>query len=315
MKFNHTTSKGFSLIELMIVIAIIGILVAVALPQFAAMTEDAKKTKAKQDCDTIAQAVQKFNSLEGSTVANLMDLKGKYLTNIDTLKDPWGNAYTMNASKGLVYSKGANGKDDIATGKNGDDIFVNYIGALTIVDAKLEVNPEGGNASATGDADEQKKVYDVLHLYFNKAVTVPATLDISATNAVDNMNGITATQDPGAKPGNKAFRYFEGGANKITTAPSGLPSGLVQKWPSAVRESTSTGSISYGADSKEIVIRFPDGKSGILIPGTHYINLTGAKNTKNPSLFEIADPANAFGGTGTIGAEASGTPILIKNMD
>ena len=104
--------KGFSLIELMIVIAIIGILVAVALPQFAAMTEDAKKTKAKQDCDTICQAIQKYNSLEGAQVEQLMDLKGKYLTNIDTLKDPWGNSYQIDVIAGAVYSKGPDGQDN-----------------------------------------------------------------------------------------------------------------------------------------------------------------------------------------------------------
>jgi len=36
--------------------------------------------KACQDCDTIAQAVQKFNSLETEPCQNIIDLKGKYLT-------------------------------------------------------------------------------------------------------------------------------------------------------------------------------------------------------------------------------------------
>ncbi|HOD41432.1 MAG TPA: hypothetical protein PKL57_12805, partial [Candidatus Wallbacteria bacterium] len=65
------------------------------MPQFAAMTEDAKKTKAKQDCDTFVQSIQKFNSLEGTTVQDkyMKELKGKYITNLDTMKDPWGNRY------------------------------------------------------------------------------------------------------------------------------------------------------------------------------------------------------------------------------
>ena len=40
-KLENNKKRGFSLIELMIVIAIIGVLVAVALPQFQSMTEDA----------------------------------------------------------------------------------------------------------------------------------------------------------------------------------------------------------------------------------------------------------------------------------
>ena len=118
------TESFFTLIELLVVIAIIGILVAVALPEFASMTEDAKKTKAKQDCDTIVQSVQKYNSLEGSMVEGLMDLKGKYLTNIDTLRDPWGNPYIYRSpgEEGRDYeiiSLGADGKEG-GTGVNAD---------------------------------------------------------------------------------------------------------------------------------------------------------------------------------------------------
>jgi len=40
--------RGFSLIELMIVVAIIGILVAIALPQFQEMTEDTKCSRTQK---------------------------------------------------------------------------------------------------------------------------------------------------------------------------------------------------------------------------------------------------------------------------
>lgn len=94
------------------------------------------KTKAKQDCDTLIQAILRHNSLEGVEVKDryMAELKGKYITNLDEIKDVWGSRYEHDHARKTVYSKGPDGlhRDAAEAGggadveENKDDIFLFY---------------------------------------------------------------------------------------------------------------------------------------------------------------------------------------------
>lgn len=70
-------NKGFTLIELIIVIVIIGILVAIAMTDMSRNTEDAKIARAKEDLRTLAGAAQLYDVDTGKGKSNL---DGKKIT-------------------------------------------------------------------------------------------------------------------------------------------------------------------------------------------------------------------------------------------
>ena len=122
------TSRGFTLIEIMVVIVIIGIIGALFVPNIIGRGDQARRTAAETDLRSIGMTLDMYrldNAHYPSTEQGLEALVAKpggfpeprnynpdgYAKRLPT--DPWGNAYVyVNVDRGFeLYSLGADGVD------------------------------------------------------------------------------------------------------------------------------------------------------------------------------------------------------------
>jgi general secretion pathway protein G len=79
--------KGLTLIELLITVAIIGILSAIAVPLYTGYIDKQRNTTAIIDINNIESQIERFRVLNGSPSATLA------VAGIVPPKDPWGRSY------------------------------------------------------------------------------------------------------------------------------------------------------------------------------------------------------------------------------
>ena len=133
---RHRLARGFTLIEIMVVVVIMGILAALVVPKLIGRTGEAKVAAARVDIATVMQSLKLYkldNQRYPTTEQGLQALVSKPSTGpaangwktggyMDKLpKDPWGNPYQY-LSPGIkgevdVFSLGADGQP----GGSGDD--------------------------------------------------------------------------------------------------------------------------------------------------------------------------------------------------
>lgn len=97
------TSQGFSLIELLVVLVILGLIAGLVVPNIMGRGEDAKARTAVAEVQRLSMAVDEFYLDTGRAPRELRELveapgnvsnwNGPYI-NESNLDDPWGNPYT-----------------------------------------------------------------------------------------------------------------------------------------------------------------------------------------------------------------------------
>jgi len=108
---SRQSRAGFTLIELMVVIVILGLLAAVVVPKFIGATDDAKVAAAKTQVHAFRMALDMYKLKFGNypkTAEGLESLinnpKQNFLQEERIPPDPWGNPYQYSCP-------GSNGRD------------------------------------------------------------------------------------------------------------------------------------------------------------------------------------------------------------
>jgi general secretion pathway protein G len=132
---NRTMKKGFTILEILVVISVIAILIGIAIPRFKGMQDEANIIKAKAELRTVQAAMESYRNQNAAYATSLTDLEGATPQIINAgMTDPISqDAYVVTRDAGGLYyviiANGLNGANNttissFAVTKGADDYCV-----------------------------------------------------------------------------------------------------------------------------------------------------------------------------------------------
>ena len=101
MKGFLKNQRGFTLLEMLIVISIVGVLAAVAVPRFTNAVALANTARIQSDLQVLNAAVVMYQTEKGTNPKEIKDL-GDYVLDIDNVKPPKGECRLKNGKSFTV---------------------------------------------------------------------------------------------------------------------------------------------------------------------------------------------------------------------
>lgn len=114
MAIREKTERGFTLIEMIVVVAILGILVAIVVPALLTAVNRSRQRRTMADMHNIAKANGTYAVDNGQYINAIGDLQPSYIM-VAPLDDAWGNPFLYAAGGGnLTYTLTSFGRDGAA---------------------------------------------------------------------------------------------------------------------------------------------------------------------------------------------------------
>ncbi|WP_418314947.1 type IV pilin protein [Piscinibacter sakaiensis] len=135
------SARGFTLIEVMIAVALIGILVAIALPSYNAYRERARNRNAAADIVAMGAQIKARFEDERAYPADLAAAK------LQGRKDPWGRSY-------VYYNIAANGKGGARKDK-----------ALNPINSDFDLYSLGPDGVSKSQVSQKDSVDDIIRAH------------------------------------------------------------------------------------------------------------------------------------------------------